>query len=149
MFIQPSSFISYYFLELNLMISFFISKRHITAGWGRDTGTILRPTRISIWIYRWTQDRLVDLIEIECTDSPTLRSRTCGWPIVSQSLGARNQYRAPSLKSSRPCNNIRLISLKNMNDSLRIMNNSAKWSWIWDHKWVVRVRSFLSIWSRE
>jgi len=34
-------FLSYYFLELNLMIFIFISRRHITAGWGRDTGMIL------------------------------------------------------------------------------------------------------------
>ena len=37
-------FVSYYFLELNLIILVFISRRHKTTGWGRDTGTILRPT---------------------------------------------------------------------------------------------------------
>jgi hypothetical protein len=50
MFVQPFSFVSYYFLELNLMISFLIFRRHIIADWGRDTGTILRPTQISIRI---------------------------------------------------------------------------------------------------
>jgi hypothetical protein len=35
---QPFSIVSYYFLELNLMVLIFISRRHITASWGRDTG---------------------------------------------------------------------------------------------------------------
>jgi hypothetical protein len=140
MFIQPFSFVNYYLLELNLMISvFFISRRHITADWGRDTGTILRPTWISIRICGWRQDHLVDPIEIRCTNSPTPRP-TCRWPVVSQPLGACNRYRPPSLKSSRPCNNIQPISLKNMNNSMRIMMNSVEWPWIWDHRWVVRVR---------
>jgi len=130
----PFSFISYYFLELNLMILIFISQRHITASWGRDMGTILRPTRISIQICGWRQDSLVDPIEIKCTDSLTLWPRTCGRPIVSQLLEAPNRYRAPSLRSSWPCNNIQLISHKNMSNFQRIMNNSAKWSWTWDHR---------------
>jgi hypothetical protein len=52
MFVQPFSFISYYFYELNLMISFFISKRHLTASWRRDMGMILRPIRIDpdLWM---------------------------------------------------------------------------------------------------
>jgi hypothetical protein len=41
-----------------------------------------------------------------------------------------------------PCNNTQLISPKNMSDFRRIMNNSVKWSWKWDHRWVVRVRPF-------
>jgi len=142
MFIQPFSIISYYFLELNWMILVFISRRHITVGWGKDMGMILLPTRISIRICGWRQDHLVDSIEIGCTNSLTLRPRTCGRPVVSQPLGARNRYQVPSLGSS-PCNNIRPISLKNMNDSRRIMNNSDKWSWTWDHRWVVRVHSVL------
>jgi len=140
MFVQPFSFISNYFLELNLMISFLIFRRHITADWGRDTGTILRPTRVSIRICGWRQDHLVDPIKIRCTDSPTLQSRTCRWLIVSQSLGAHNRYRAPSLRSSCLCNNTRLISSKNMSDSRRIMNNSVKCSWTWNHILVVCVR---------
>jgi len=55
-------------------------------------------------------------------------------------LRTRSRYRAPSLRSSWPCNNIRLISPKNMSNSWRIMNNSVKWLWTSDHKWVVRVR---------
>jgi hypothetical protein len=43
MFVQPFSFVSYYFLELNLMISFLIFRRYIIAGWGRDTGIIFQP----------------------------------------------------------------------------------------------------------
>ena len=134
MFVEPFSFVSYYFLELNLMILVFISRRHITASWGRDMGTIFRPTQISIWICGWRQDRLVDSIKIEYTDSPTLRLRTCGRLVVSQPLGAPNQYQAPSLKSSWPCNNTRLISPKNISNSWWIMNNSVKWSWTWDHR---------------
>jgi hypothetical protein len=91
-------------------------------------GTILRPTRISIQIYGWRQDHLMDPIEIGCTDSPTLHLRTCGRPVVSQLLGASNCYRASSLKSLWPYNNTRLISSKNMSNSQQIMNNSAKWS---------------------
>jgi hypothetical protein len=56
--------------------------------------------------------------------------------------GSSNRYQGPSLRSLWPCNNTRLISLKNMSDSRLIMNNSAKWSWTWDHRWVVRVRPF-------
>jgi hypothetical protein len=97
---------------------------------------ILQPT----WICGWRQDRLVDPIKIMCTDSPTLRSRTCGWPVVSQPLGAPNQYQVPSLKSSWPCNNTWLISSKNMSNFWWTMNNSVKWSWTWDHRWVVLVR---------
>jgi hypothetical protein len=52
MFVQPFSFISYYFLELNLVLLVFISRRHRTTSWRRDTGTILRPT--------WTLIRFVD-----------------------------------------------------------------------------------------
>jgi hypothetical protein len=44
MFVQPFFFISYYFLELNLMILVFISRRHITTSWWRDTETILQLT---------------------------------------------------------------------------------------------------------
>jgi len=84
----------------------------------------------------------MDPIKIGCTNSPTLRPRTCRQPIVSQPLGALNRYRAPSLRSSWPCNNTRLIAPKNMSNSRWIMNNSAKWSWTWDHKWVVRVHLF-------
>jgi hypothetical protein len=103
--------------------------------------TILLPTWISIQISGWRQDHLMDSIQIGCMNSSTLRLWTCERPVVSQPLGAYNWYQIPSL-GSLPCNNIRPISLKNMNDSWRIMNNSAKWSWIWDHRWVVRVRSF-------
>jgi len=62
----------------------------------------------------------------------TLRSRTCGRPVVSQSFGAPNQHRAPSLRRSWPWNN-------NINNSRRIMNNSVRSSY---HIWVVRVRLF-------
>jgi len=75
-------------------------------------GTILRPIRILIRICGWTLDRPVDPIKIGCTGSPTLLPRTCRRPVVSQPLGAPNQYRAPNLRSSWPCSNTRLISPK-------------------------------------
>jgi hypothetical protein len=103
MFVQPFSFVSYYFLKLNLMILVFIFRRHITIGWGRDMQMILRPTWISILIYEWRQDRLLDPIEIECIDSLTLQLKTCRQLIVFQPLGVRNQYREPSLRSSQSC----------------------------------------------
>jgi hypothetical protein len=34
-------------------------------------------------------------------------------------------------------------SMKTMNYSLRIIKNSAKWTWIWDHRWVVYVYPFI------
>jgi len=135
MFVQPFYFVSYYFFELNMMISFLIFKRHIIVGWGRDTGTILRPTWILIWIYGWRQDRLVDSIKIGCTDSPTLRPITCRLFTVSQPLGAPNQYRGLSLRRSWPWNN-------NISNSRWILNNSASLSLTWDHRWVVHVRPF-------
>ena len=93
--------------------------------------------------------------------SPTLRPRTCGQPVVSQLLGAHNQYRAPNLRSLWPCSNTRLISPKNTSNyqrimnktrltwlisprntskSWRIMNNFAKWSWICNHRVVIHMR---------
>jgi len=117
------------------MISFLIFRRHIITGWGRDTGTILRSTWISIQIYGWKHDLLVELIKIGCMHSLTLRPRTCGRPVVSQLLGALNQYRAPSLRRSWPWNN-------NIRNSQRIMNNSTSSSWTWDHRWVVHMRPF-------
>jgi hypothetical protein len=75
-------------------------------------GMILRPIRILIWICGWRLDRPVDPIKIECMSSPTLRPRTCGRPVVSQSLGAPNQYRASNLRSSWSCSNTRLSSPK-------------------------------------
>jgi hypothetical protein len=91
----------------------------------------------------------MDPIGIGCMNSSILQSRTCVWPVVSQPLGACNPYRAPSLKSLRPCNNIQLFSLKKLSDSQRIMNISSKLSWTWDHRWVVRVRLFLAVSFRE
>jgi hypothetical protein len=64
-------------------------------GWN-DVAVWRDGGRISIRICGWRQDRLVDQKQIGCMDSPTLRSRTCGRPVVSQPLGALNQYRAPS-----------------------------------------------------
>jgi len=154
------------------MIIFFIFKRYIIAGWGRDMGTILWPFWNSIRIYGWRLDRLVDPIKIGFTGSPTLRPRTCGRPVVFQPLGAPNQYRAPNLRSLWPCSNTRLSSPKNtttyqrsMHNSKRSMNNgmhNSKWSihncmhnkkrsmtsfanlsWTWHHIVVIHVRLLL------
>jgi hypothetical protein len=132
MFVQPFYFISYYFLELNMMISSLIFRRPIIDNWGRVMRMILRPIWISIRICGWRQDRMVDPIKIRCTGSPTLRLRTCGRLVVSQRLGAPNQYWAPNLRSSWPCSNTRLISLENTSDSRQIMKNSVKWLWTLD-----------------
>jgi hypothetical protein len=70
----------------------------------------------------------------------TLRPRTCGRLVVSQPLGAPNQYRAPNLRISWPWNNTRLISLRNTSNSWWIMNNSTKWLWTWLHRVVIHVR---------
>jgi hypothetical protein len=92
MFVHSFYFVSYYFLELHLMIFFKIFRRPIIAGCGRDIGTILRPIQISIQLCGWRWDRLVDPIKIGSTGSPTLRLKTCVRLIVSQPLGALHQY---------------------------------------------------------
>jgi len=139
------------------MITFFIFRRPIIAGWGRDMGTILWPIRNSIRICGWRLDRLVDPIKIGFTGCPTLWPRTCERPVVFQPLGAPNQYRAPNLRSSWPCSNTRLSSPKNMttyqrsmhnskwsmHNKKRIMNSFAKWSWTWHHRVVIHVRLIL------
>jgi len=108
------------------MITFFIFRRPIIAGWGRDMGTILWPFRNSIRICGWRLDRLVDPIKIGFMGFPTLWPRTCGRPLVFQPLGAPNQYRAPNLRSSWPCSNTRLSSPKNTTTSKRSMHNSKQ-----------------------
>jgi len=101
------------FIELNMMITFFIFRRPIIIGWGRDTGIIFWSIRNSIWICGWRLDRQVNPIKIGFTDSPTLWPTTCGRPVVFQPLGALNQYQAPNLRSSWPCSNTRLSSPTN------------------------------------
>jgi len=115
MFVQLFYFVSYYFLEMNMMISFLIFRRHIIAGWGRDMRTIFRPIWISNQICGWRQVRLVDPIKIRYTDSPTLQPRTCRQLVVSQPFRAPNQYQASSMRSSWPWNN-------NINNSQWIMD---------------------------
>jgi len=100
----------------------------------------------------------VDPIKIGCTGSPTLRPITCRRPVVSQPLGAPNQFWAPNLRSSWPCsntwlisrrnasnyrrimNNTWLISPKNTSNYWRIMSNSTKRSWTLHHRVVIHVR---------
>jgi len=142
------------FIELNMMITFFIFRRLIIIGWGRDTRMIFWPIQNSIRICGWRLDRQVDPIKIGFTSSPTLRPTTCGRPVVFQPLGAPNQYRAPNLRSSWPCSNTWLNSPKNtttyqqstcnskrlmqnkersLHNKKRLMNSFAKWSWTWQH----------------
>jgi len=112
------------FIELNMMITFFfIFRRPIIIGWGRDMGTIFWPIRNSIRICGWRLDCLVDPIKIGFMGSPTLRPTTCDRPVVFQLLGAPNQYRAPNLRSSWPCSNTRLNSPKNMTTYQRSTRN--------------------------
>ena len=139
------------------MITFFIFKRPIIAGWGRDMGTILRPIWVSIQICGWRLDHPVDPIKIGCTGSPTLRPKTCGRLVLSQPLGAPNQYRAPNLRISWPCSNTRLSSPKNtttyqwrmhnskqrMHNKKRTMTSFANLSWTWHHRVVIHVRLLL------
>ena len=74
------------------MITFFlIFRRPIIAGWGRYMGTILWRIRNLIRICGWRLDRLVDLIKIRFTGSPTLRPRTCGRPVRSVSTVGSSQ----------------------------------------------------------
>jgi len=150
MFVQPFYFVSYYFYWIEYDDTFFIFRIPIIAGWGRDMGTILWPIRNSIWICGWRLDRLVDPIKIGFTGSPTLRSRTCGRPVVFEPLGAPNQYRAPNLRSSWSCSNTRLSSPKNtttyqqsMHNKKRSMNSFANLSWTWHHRVVIHVRLLL------
>jgi len=122
------------FIELNMMITFFfIFRRPIIIGWGRDTGTIFWPIRNSIRICGWRLACQVDPIKIRFTGSPTLRPTTCSRPVVFQPLGAPNQYRAPSLRSLWPCCNTRLSSPTNTttyqqstHNSKRLMHNKER-----------------------
>ena len=142
---------------------FFLFKRPIIIGWGRDTGTIFWPIWNSIRICGWRLARQVDPIKIRFTVSPTLRPTTCGRPVVFQPLGAPNQYRAPNLRSLWPCSNTWLSSPKNtttyqwsmhnskrsmhnkkrsMHNKKRSMNSFANLSWTWHHRVVIHVRLF-------
>jgi hypothetical protein len=121
------------FIELNMMITFFIFRRPIIIGWGRDTRMIFWPIRNSIRICGWRLDRQVDLIKIEFTGSPTLWPTTCGRPVVFQPLEAPNQYRAPNLRSLWPCSNTWLNSSTNTttyqlstHNSKRLMHNKER-----------------------
>jgi hypothetical protein len=106
------------FIELNMMITFFIIfRRLIIIGWRRDMGTIFWPIRNSIRICGWRLDRQVDPIKIGFTGSPTLRPTTCGWPVVFQPLGA------PNLRSLWPCSNARLSSPKDTTTYQRSTHN--------------------------
>jgi len=111
------------FIELNMMITFFIFRRPIIIGWGRDTGMIFWPIQNSIRICGWRLDRQVDPIKIGFTGSPTLRPTTCGRPVVFQPLGAPNQYRAPNLRSLWPCSYTRLSSPTNTTTYQRSTHN--------------------------
>jgi len=118
------------FIVLNMMITFyFIFRRPIIIGWGRDTGTILWPIRNSIRICGLRLARQVDPIKIGFTGSPTLRPTTCGRPVVFQPLGALNQYRAPNLRSPWLCSNSPRNTItykRSTHNSKRLMHNKER-----------------------
>jgi len=107
------------FIELNMMITFFIFRRPIIIGWGRDTGTIFWPIRNSIRICGWRLDRQVDPIKIEFTGSPTPRSSARSVSTVGSS-----QSISPNPRSWWPCSNTRLSSPKNTTTYQRSTHNS-------------------------
>jgi hypothetical protein len=126
---------------------------HYMSG-SHDAHSLVPTTRTGKFMVRWPRTSAAPFCSLHmwsgwCTNSLTLRPRTCGRPVVSQPLGAPNQYWAPSLRRLWPKNNTRLISPSNINNSRWIMNNSARWSWTWNHRWVVHVHSFLAVWSWE
>jgi hypothetical protein len=127
MFVQPFYFVSYYVYWIKYDdYFFFIFRRPIIIGWGRDMGTIFWPIWNSIRICGWRLDRQVDPIKIGFTGSPTLQLTTCDRPVVFQPLGAPNQYRASNLRSSWPCSNTRLNSPKNTTTYQRSTRNSKR-----------------------
>ena len=142
MFIQPFYFVSYYYvywIEYDDYFFFWIFRRPIIIGWGRDTRTILRPIRNSIRICGWRLDRQVDPIRIGFTGSPTLGPTTCGRPVLLQLSGAPNQYRAPNLRSTWPCSkgatryqrrthNSKNNTQQNLHNKERPMKSFVKWS---------------------
>jgi len=142
MFVQPFYFISYYFywIEYDDDDFFFHFQETYNSRLRERYGDDPLTLRISIRICGWRSDRSMDSIKIGCTGSPTLRPRTCGRPVVSQLLGAPNQYRAPNLRISWPWNNTQLISPRNTSNSWQIMINSTKLSWTWLHRVVLHVR---------
>jgi hypothetical protein len=158
MFVQPFYFVSYYFYWIEYDNFFFHFQEtynsRLRERYGDDPSTHLD----------FDLDLLIEVgssggpNKIRCTGSPTLRPKTCSRPVVSQLLGAPNQYRASNLRSSWTCsntrlssskntstyrwlmNNTRLISPRNTSNSRRIMNSFAKWSWTWHHRVVIHVR---------
>jgi hypothetical protein len=115
------------FIVLNMMISFFFYfqetyNNRLRERYGDDTLT--HPEFDSdLW---WRLARQVDPIKIGFMGSPTLRQTTCGRPVVFQPLGAPNQYRAPNLRSSWPCSNTRLSSMRNTITYQRSTHNSKR-----------------------
>ena len=160
------------FIELNMMITFFIFRRPIIIGWGRDTGTIFWPIRNSIRICGWRLDRQVDPIKIEFTGSPILRSSAHSVSTVgsSQSISssqskefvALQQHTAQlikkydylsakyaQLKASHAQQRAESEQLKASQAQQRVKSEQqktaysfVKWSWTWQHR-VEHVRLIL------
>ena len=130
MFVQPFYFVSYYFSWIEYDDFFFhfhetynsrLRERYADDPWTHP------DFNLDLWM-EVGSSRGPDKNQVY--GSPTLHLRTCGRPVVSQPLGAPNQYRAPSLRSSWPWNN-------NTFNSRRIIKNSTKWSWTLDQRWVM------------
>jgi len=157
-FVQPFYFVSYYFYWIEYDDFFFYfqetynSRLRERYGDNPSTHPDFDP---DLWMEVGSSG---GPDKIRCMGSPTLQPRTCGHLVVSQPLGASNQYRAPNLRSSWPCsntqlsspkntsnywrlmNNTRLISPRNTSNSQRIINSFTKWSWTWHHRVVIHVR---------
>jgi len=154
------------FIELNMMITFFIFRRPIIIGWGRDTGTIFWPIRNSIRICGWRLDRQVDPIKIEFTGSPILRSSAHSVSTVGSSQSkefvALQQHTAQlikkydylsaeyaQLKASHTQQRAESEQLKASQAQQRVKSEQqktaysfVKWSWTWQHR-VEHVRLIL------
>jgi hypothetical protein len=151
MLVQLFSFVSYYFILLNWIWWFhFFYFQETYNSWlrerCRDDHSTHPDFNPDLWIEEESSGGF-DRNQVHRLSN--IMTKNLRDTVVSKPLGAHNQYRAHNFRSSRPYKSIRPISLKNMKDSPRIMKNSTEWSWIWDHKWVVCVRPFLAIWSRE
>ena len=127
MFVQPFYFVSYYFYWIEYDDYFFHFQEtynsRLRERYGDDPST--HPDFDSnLWMEVGSSG---GPDKNRVSGSPTLWSRTCGQPVVSQPLGAPNQYRAPNL-SLWPCSNTRLSSPKNTTPISRVYTTQSE-SW--------------------
>ena len=122
--------------------------RNISSTWhlsnSHDVHSPVPTTKTGKFMVRWPRTPTTPFCSLHMrsgwsTNSPTLWERIYRQPVVSQPLEAPNQYRAPSLRRSWPWDNTQLISPSSISNTRWIMNNSARWSWTWNQRWVLRV----------